>query len=219
MASAQPDCWPVQAVACSASPRPLDRSEAVEQDCVKLTSYFSDRHKAGGRMAGRAQVARSNGDEAVASIVLRGTGGSALMQQVRPWTLRGEVLELAGSGLVTLERGRLLSGEIDPVGVQDKAGEATRLTMYFSGGDRVYQVPAFEVICELLHRRGIAGAIALAGLASDDQRVPFRARTASAPVMVVAVTSGDRLGAGAARARRPAPTALVHPGNGPHLQA
>jgi PII-like signaling protein len=166
----------------------------VDQDCVKLTRYFSDRHKIGGRTAGEAQTAQNDSGEVAVSIVLRGADGSGLMQQVRTRTVLDETLKLTCPGFVTLERGRLLSGEIDPLGLQDAAGEATRLTIYFNREDHVYQVPAFEVICELLHRRGIAGATALAGLNGGGQRGKLTGRSTAAPVMIVAVTSGDRLG-------------------------
>lgn len=153
----------------------------MDQDCIKLTSYFSDRHKPGDH----AHVASGDGD-VVASIVLRGADGPGLVQQVRT----GDAA-ISGPGLITLERGRLLSGEIDPIGLRD---EATRLTVFFSRTDRVYQVPAFEVICELLYRRGAAGAIAFAGQAGDGHRAPVPGRADNTPMMVVAITSGDRLG-------------------------
>ena len=66
-----------------------------------------------------------------------------------------QTLELNRRGLVTLERARLLSEKVEPVGIMENADEATRLTVYFGRRDRVYMVPAFEVICELLYRRGI----------------------------------------------------------------
>ena len=67
-------------------------------------------------------------------------------------------------GLVTLEQARLLSGEIEPVGIVENAGESTKLTVYFGRNDRVYGAPAFEVIYELLYRREIGGATALLGV-------------------------------------------------------
>jgi hypothetical protein len=40
------------------------------------------------------------------------------------------VLKLSGRGLVTLGQARLLSEDIDPVGLCDNPGEATRLTVF-----------------------------------------------------------------------------------------
>ena len=169
----------------------------MDQDCVKLTTYFSDRHRIGGRSGSDAL---SNGGETVARILLRGTDGSGLMHQV----LTGQPLihnhdvQPAGADLVTLERGRLLSGTIDPVGLRNDAGKAIRLTIFCHRDDLVYQVPAFEVICELLHRRGIAGATALAGvtgiLHGGSRPAQLLGRGAATPMMVVAVSSEDRLG-------------------------
>ena len=42
--------------------------------------------------------------------------------------------------------------------------EATKLTVYLGRQERVYRVPAFIAVCDLLHRRGIAGATALLGV-------------------------------------------------------
>jgi PII-like signaling protein len=172
----------------------------VDQDCVKLTTYLSDRHRIGGRSGSEAQPVLNNGGETAARILLRGTDGSGLMHQVltgRPLIDNHDV-QAAGADLVTLERGRLLSGTIDPVGLRNDAGEAIRLTIFCSREDLVYQVPAFEVICELLHRRGIAGATALAGvtgiLHGSGQRAQFLGRGAATPMMAVAVSSEDRLG-------------------------
>jgi len=100
-----------------------------------------------------------------------------------------QALKLSRRGLVTLGRARLLSEDIDPVGLWDDPGEATKLTVYFGRQDRIYQVPAFEVICELLHRRGISGATVLAGIDGT-----FAGRNAGTPMMVTAVGSGQRLG-------------------------
>ena len=70
--------------------------------------------------------------------------------------------------------------------------------MYFGRHDRVYGVPAFEVICELLYRREIGGATALLGVDGSAhgrrQQARLFSRNADLPVMVVAVGSGDRIG-------------------------
>ena len=109
-----------------------------------------------------------------------------------------QTLELNLPGLVTLEQARLLSGEIEPAGIGDDAGESARLTVYFGRRDRVYGVPAFEVICELLYRREIGGATALLGVdgTAHGRRQQGRlfSRDADLPVMVVAVGPGDRIG-------------------------
>ena len=87
--------------------------------------------------------------------------------------------------------------EIEPVGIVENAGEATKLTVYFGRHDRVYGVPAFEVICEVLYRHDIPGATALLGVdgtAHGRQQARLLTRSANLPMMMVAVGSGDQIG-------------------------
>jgi len=193
----------------------------VDADGIKLTSYFGEHHRADGTLTGEALIDLYRRNEIAASILLRGMQGSGREHHLRTGTsptlaedlpltaiavgarpdieaVIDQTLELNRSGLVTLEPTRLLSEEIAPVGVTDKAGEATKLTVYFGSQDRVYMVPAFEVICELLHRHGIEGATALPGVDGTArgrrQRARFLSRDADAPVMVIAVGSGGPIG-------------------------
>ena len=61
----------------------------------------------------------------------------------------------------------------------------------------MYRVPAFVAICDLLHRRGIAGATALLGVDGtahgQRERAAFFSRNAATPMMVIAVGSGHRI--------------------------
>jgi PII-like signaling protein len=196
----------------------------VDQDCIKLITYFSG-HWIRSISAHAAAAGLHDTRGIPASILLRGADGYSLRQHFpgRPAASRhpervlavaetvatggqpeteamlDRVLSPGGARLVTAGHARLLSEEIDPVGLWDDVDEATRLTLYLGRQDRVYQVPAFEVICELLHRRGAAGATVLAGidgtLRSHDGPEPRPAgRTAPAPMMIVAIGSGARLG-------------------------
>jgi PII-like signaling protein len=183
----------------------------VDQDCIKLTSYLTER-RAASRFTADALAGLSRAGESAVSMILRGTDGAGIRKHLhtgrsshpsedvpavavavgsRPRIEAGLdlVLKLSGRGPVTLSQARLLSEDIDPVGLWDNLGEATRLTVYFSRQDRTYQVPAFEVICELLHRRGISGATVLTGIDGT-----FADRHAGTPMMVTAVDSGQRLG-------------------------
>ena len=68
----------------------------------------------------------------------------------------------------------------------------------------MYRLPAFMAVCDLLHRRGIAGATALLGVDGtahgQRQRAAFFSRNTEVPMMVIAVGTGERLGPGAGRA-------------------
>ncbi|MGD0703672.1 MAG: DUF190 domain-containing protein [Trebonia sp.] len=191
----------------------------MDQDAVILTSYFRERHRAGRPggtlidLYGRRCVA--------ASILLRGIEGygpgqpdggirarplpehpslTAVAVDTRPriYAMLDEVVRLAQPQLITLERARLLSAEIEPLWLTEPPAEATRLTIYCGYADRVYQVPAFEAACELLYRRGVAGATVLSGVDGTGrgrrQRAHFLRHGADAPLMVVAVGSGKLIG-------------------------
>jgi PII-like signaling protein len=213
-------------------------------DCIKLTSYFSERHRAGGRFVADALLDLYGSHEIAASILLRGTEGFGLKHHLRtdrsltlsedlPLTaiavdsrprieaVLGPTLELNRPGLVTLERARLLTGTgltagAGPTGGTGLTAEAglgagagltagpgdlpreSKLTVYLGRQERVYRIPAFVAVCDLLHRRGVAGATALLGVDGTArgrrERARFFSRNAEVPMMVVAVGSGDRIG-------------------------
>ncbi len=136
----------------------------------------------------------------------------------------GATLERATPGLVTLERARLLAGGapggpdggpaggpdggpaggpdggllVVPDGLADGPQEATKLTVFLGRQERVYRVPAFIAVCDLLHRRGIAGATALLGVDGTAhgrrERARFFGRNAEVPMMVTAIGSGAHIG-------------------------
>jgi PII-like signaling protein len=193
----------------------------MDADSIMLTSYFGERNRADGAFTGDALIDLYLRKEIAASIVLRGMQGfgqkhhlrtdssltlsedlplAATAVDTRPniEAVLDQTLELNRSGLVTLEPARLLSEEIDALNITDKAGEATKLTVYFGSQNRVYGVPAYEVICDLLHRRGIEGATALLGVDGTArgrrQRAQFLHRHADAPMMVIAVGAGGPIG-------------------------
>ena len=207
-------------------------------DCIKLTSYFGERHRTGGRFVADALLDLYGSHEIAASILLRGTEGFGLKHHLRtdrsltlsedlPLTaiavdsrprieaVLGPTLELNRPGLVTLERARLLTGTGLTVGTGLTAGTGlgaeagltadpgnrpgeSKLTIYLGRQERVDRVPAFVAVCDLLHRRGVAGSTALLGVDGTArgrrERARFFSRNAEVPMMVVAVGSGDRIG-------------------------
>jgi len=178
-------------------------AQQVDEEGIIATSRFDERQRAGGTLPGEALIGLYGTRRAAASILLRGAEGTPLTviavdTSSHIEAVLDEVARLTRPGLVTTQRTRLLAGEIDPVWLGEDPGEATRLTIYFSRQDRVYQVPAFEAACELLHRRGVAGATVLCGTDGTTrgrrQHAQFFQRDADVPVMVIAVGSGDRIG-------------------------
>jgi PII-like signaling protein len=190
----------------------------VNEDCLKLTSYFGERQRTGGGFTADALLGLYGRREIAASILLRGTEGFGLKHhprtdrsltlsedlplvavavdsRTRIEAVLGEAARLTSSGLVTLERARMLTGEITAPGDLD---ETTKLTIYFGRTERVYRVPAYIAVCDLLHRRGIAGATVLLGVDGtahgQRQRAAFFGRNAATPMMVISVGSGAQIG-------------------------
>jgi len=192
----------------------------VDEDAVIMTAYFRERHYPGAGHRGSALIDLYARRSVTASLLLRGIdgygpgqpgGGRALqVPHDTPLTavavdtlaridamLEEEAAAVARPKLITLERARLLSSEIEPLWLGESPGEATRLTIYCGHADRVYQLPAFEAACEMLYRRGVAGATVLPGVdgttGSRRQRTQFRLYGADAPLMVVTVGSGEQI--------------------------
>jgi PII-like signaling protein len=193
----------------------------VNEDCLKLTSYFGERQRAGGKFAADALLDLYGRHEIATSILVRGTEGFGAKQRLRTdrslslsddlpliaiavdarsrvEAVFDEARRLTGTGLVTLERARLLAGDITPMVLPGGPDDATKLTVYLGRQERAYRVPAFIAVCDLLHRRGVAGATALLGVDGtvhgERRRAAFFGRNADVPMMVIAVGSGASIG-------------------------
>jgi PII-like signaling protein len=194
-------------------------------DALKLTTYFGERQRTAGRFTADALLDLYGRHEIETSILIRGVEGFGGKQRLRTdlsLTLSEDlpltavavdtrarieaVLDSTGqlltSGLVTLERARLLTGDIPAATLPDRlpegADDEVKLTIYLGRQERVYRMPAFMAVCDLLHRRGIAGATALLGVDGTAhgarERAAFFSRNAATPMMVIAVGSGSRIG-------------------------
>ncbi|MBV9448510.1 MAG: DUF190 domain-containing protein [Streptosporangiaceae bacterium] len=190
--------------------------------CLKLTSYFGERHRSGSEFTADALLGLYGRHEIEASILLRGTEGFGLRQhyrtdvslslsedlplvaaavgaRTRVEAILDDAVRLTGSGLVTLERARMLAGEDATGGAGDLPAMSgmTKLTIYLGRTERVYRVPAFVAVCDLLHRRGVAGATVLLGVDGTAhgrrQRASFFSRNTGTPVMVISVGSGEQI--------------------------
>jgi PII-like signaling protein len=193
----------------------------VNEDALKLTSYFGERQRTADNGFAADALLDLYGRQGIAtSILLRGAEGFGARQRLRtdrsltlsddlPLTavavdtrprIEGLLESTSGllrSGLVTLERARLLTGDIEAVIPSEAPDDETKLTVYLGRQERVYRVPAFVAVCDLLHRRGVAGATALLGVDGTAhgkrQRAAFFSRNAGTPMMVIAVGSGRRI--------------------------
>ena len=192
----------------------------MNADSLKLTAYFGERQRTGDRLVASALLDLYGRHAIATSILLRGTEGFgrhhrlrtdsslslsedlpavAIAVDARPRieALLDEATDLVGAGLITLERARMQVGDLAPVELPEELNEATKLTVYLGRQERADGVPAFVAICDLLHRRGIAGATALLGVDGtahgQRERARFFARNAAVPMMVIAVGAGDRI--------------------------
>jgi PII-like signaling protein len=193
----------------------------VTADCLKLTSYFGERHRTGPAFTANALIELYGRHEIAASILLRGAEGFGLKHHLRTdrsLTLSEDLpliavavdtrsrieavlprtVQLNRTGLVTLERARLLTDVTGPGWSPEDLPEATKLTVYLGRQERVGRVPAFVAVCDLLHRRGLDGATALLGVDGTAhgrrERAAFFSRNADVPMMVIAVGPGQRIG-------------------------
>jgi PII-like signaling protein len=194
----------------------------VNQDCLKLTTYFGEHDRVGNRLLADDLLDIYGSHRLQASILLRGTEGFGRLHHLhtdrllslsedlpavsvavdtreRIEALLGSVLERTQKGLVTLERARLLLGDVGPMNLPDELDEATKLTLYIGRQEQVGNRPAFLAICDLLHQRGVAGATVLLGVdgtrVGHRERAAFFSRNANVPLMIIAVGAGELIAA------------------------
>jgi PII-like signaling protein len=192
----------------------------VNDDCLKLTTYFGERHRTDDQFVADALLDLYGRREVEISVMLRGVEGFGLKHHRRTdrlltlsedlplvsvavdtrsriESLLGDVVSLKRHGLITLERARMLSGEVSPVALPEELHEATKLTVYVGRQERVHGSPAYVAVCNLLHRRGIAGATVLLGVDGTAhgvrERARFFGRNADVPMMIIAVGSGEEI--------------------------
>jgi PII-like signaling protein len=192
----------------------------VIDDWVKVTSYFGERLRVDGRLFSDVLLDTFEQHDVSTSIVLRASGGFGLRHHLRTdqtltmsedpsvmvvagdsraciEALLPRLAEVQPRGMLTVERARVIRGDVTPEPLPDELNEATKLTMYIGRHERVDRVPAYVAICDLLHRRGVAGASVLLGvdgtLHGSRERARFWDRNLDVPAMVLAVGSGERI--------------------------
>lgn len=194
----------------------------MNEECVKLTTYFGERDRANGEFLADALLDCYGRHGFQTSVLLRGVLGFGIHHHLRTDRLLTlsedlpmisvavdtrarvesalpEVRELTTKGLVTLERARLLKGHVSAADTADAGTDQTKLTIYVGRKHRVGRVPAYVAIVDLLHRHGVAGATVLLGvdgtLHGARQRAVFFGRNADVPLMIIAIGDADTIGA------------------------
>jgi PII-like signaling protein len=192
----------------------------VNEDCLKLTTYFGERDRTENGLLGDELLDIYGGGLLQVSILLRGVEGFgrlhhlhadrlltlsedlpvvsvAVDRRERIEALLEPIMQIKRRGLITLERARLLTGEIGPVALPEALGEATKLTVYVGRQERVNHAAAFVAITDLFYRRGIAGASVMLGVdgtrGGQRFRAKFFARNAEVPTMIVTIGSGEQI--------------------------
>lgn len=181
---------------------------------LKLTAYFGERQRAGSRFLAEAMLDLYADREVAGSVMLRGIASFGPRHVIRSdqsltlsedppvaiaavdtaatiGTLVDDVVAMTPRGLITLERARLLGGDL-PHG-----GDAVKLTLYIGRRRRVDGAPAYYAVCDLLHRHGFAGASVFLGVDGTVHGQRRRARFFSAnvdvPIMLIAIGSAAQV--------------------------
>jgi PII-like signaling protein len=181
-------------------------------DYLKLTTYFGERLRSEDRFLADALLDLYGRSAVATSVVLRGIASFGPHHQLRSDQLLSmsedppiavaavdtadviapiadEVVAKTSRGLITLERARMSGGSTP---------DTAKLTVYLGRQDRVAGLPAYRVVCDVLHRHGFAGASAFLGVDGTQrgqrQRARFFSRNVDVPVMVIAVGTGSQVG-------------------------
>lgn len=193
----------------------------MDDDCLKLTAYFDERQRSGKRFLADVMLELYGQHRIAASVVLRGIAGFGPRHHLRsdrslslsedpPVVVVAVDTRAAIEGLldplraidkralVTLERARLVHDDVRPIELSDELHEATKLTIYIGRKERVHGVPAYIALCDLMHRRGLAGASVFLGVDGTAhgrrERAHFFGSNVDVPVMIVVVGGGEHIG-------------------------
>jgi PII-like signaling protein len=192
----------------------------VIDDCLKVTSYFGERERVSGRFFSEVLLDTLEEYDISTSILMRATGGFGLRHHLRTdqtltmsedpsvmavasdsrsrvEAVLPRLAELQPRGMLTVERTRMVRDDVALGALPEQLHEATKLTIFIGRHERVFRVPAYLAICDLLHRRGVAGASVLMGVDGSSrggrERAKFWDRNLEVPTMILAVGEGSRI--------------------------
>ncbi len=207
---------------------------SITDTALKLTAYFAERQRTGSQFQAEAMLDLFAQRRVATSVMLRGISGFGRQHIIRsdesltlsedpsvavaavdnPDVIRGlvgDVIDMADNSLITLERARLLDGDVTAVPVPAFASDAVKLTIYLGRNRRVGRTPAYKAVCEVLHRHGFAGVSVFLGVDGtahgQRRRAQFIGRNVDVPLMMIAVGGAEQI-------RRCSPelaTLLEHP--------
>lgn len=182
---------------------------------LKLTAYFGERLRAEDGFLVDALLELFSDTAMSTSVVLRGIASfgphhvlrsdqllsmsedppiavAAVDTSDKIGAVADQVVAMTTRGLVTLERARVV-GQSDPT-----VPDTVKLTVYVGRQDHVDGLPAHRAVCDVLYRRGFAGAAVFLGVDGTRrgrrQRARFFSRNVDVPVMIIAVGTGAQIG-------------------------
>jgi PII-like signaling protein len=187
----------------------------VNEPGIKLTTYFSERARAGDRLFADVLFEVYARHRLLTSVLLRGVEGFgrhhphqsdslltlsedlpavsiAIDTRERIDLALADVLAVPGHGLISLERAQLVAGdEIRTLAPAANPGRAVKLTLYGGRGIREGGETGYVEAVDLLRRSGAAGASVLLAVDGtfhgERRRARFFARNANVPLMLLAV--------------------------------
>jgi PII-like signaling protein len=186
----------------------------VLEPAVKLTTYFEERDRAGDRFLADALFDVYERHAMRTSVLLRGAAGFGERHRLhtdRRLTLSEnlpavsiavdtreriegalpDVVRVATSGLITLERAELASDRFDEIRLSDAPGSSMKLTLYGGRAVRAGGEAGYVAAIEALRAAGVSGATVLLAvdgtLHGERRRARFLGRNAGVPLMVLAV--------------------------------
>lgn len=191
-------------------------------ESLKLTVYFGERERTASprRFLAEALLELYDDQEVATSVMLRGIAGFGPARTLRSDEslslsedppvavvavdthakiagLADSVVSLVSRGVVTLERAKLVTDDIGVAASRESLNDAVKLTIYVGRQERVFGVPAYYAVCDLLYRRGLAGGSAFLGVDGTvygkRERAHFFSRNVDVPMMVIAVGERDRI--------------------------
>lgn len=190
----------------------------MSADCLKLTIYFGESDRVGGRLLSDVLLDIFEEASVRAGVLLRATEGFGIKQRLHTQRLltlsedlplvavavdRRERIEallprvesLIEGGLLTLERARMVAGDVTRTELPHELHEATKITVYLGRAERAFGRPAYVAAVNLLRLHGLDGATVLLGVDglahSRRHRAKFFSRNTNVPLMIIASGSGD----------------------------
>ena len=145
---------------------------------LKLTAYFGERQRVGSQFVAEAMLGLFAERNIATSVMLRGIASfgprhiirsdqSLTLSEDPPVAVVGvdtetavtalldDVIGMTTRGLITLERARLMTGDLAATPIPD-GGDSVKLTIYVGRRRRVDGAPALYAVCDLLHRHHFA---------------------------------------------------------------